>query len=396
VSVRWPLACFVAMGVFWGTWAALLPQVQAQVGASNSELGLALLCVGIGALPGMMLAGRLWRRLGWLLVPISAFGFAVAALSPIVVRSPLALAVALALVGMGSGALDVSMNSAVSDVEAVQDRRLMYGAHALFSLAVLVASLATGIARQFGAAPTEVLPLAAAVLAFAGAGSLLVARGSAVSESAHSLAPPATGTLKLLRALAAFALLCMLSFLIEDALQNWSALHLERDLGAEPALGGAAPAVFAGAMFLARSSGQWLGARFSDRSLLTVGALVAAAGLVATATASVPLVALAGIGVAGGGVALVAPALFARAGRTADPRGRGATIATLTTVGYLGFVIGPALVGLIAQAYGLPAALLGLALLAGVLSVGGYLVLGRPPVSMRFAEAEEFLQTSRG
>ena len=63
MTARWPLACFLALGLFWGTWAALLPEIKAQVGASDAEMGLALVVAGFGSLPAMILTGRIWRRL---------------------------------------------------------------------------------------------------------------------------------------------------------------------------------------------------------------------------------------------------------------------------------------------------------------------------------------------
>jgi MFS family permease len=101
--------------------------------------------------------------------------------------------------------------------------------------------------------------------------------------------------------------------------------------------------------------------------------------------ASQPL-ALCGLGAAGAGVALVAPALFARAGRLADERGRGAAIASLTTFGYLGFVIGPIVVGLLSQAAGLRIAIGALGLVAVALAVGGSLTLGLRPRGGSFVD----------
>ena len=396
-SARWPLACFMAMGVFWGTWAALLPVLRDQAGASDAELGLAMVGVGAGSLPAMVLAGRLWRRVQWWLVPATAAAFAVGTLALILPTSPLALGLVLLFVGASSGALDVSMNSAISDVETAENRRLMYGAHALFSLGVLIGSVGTGLLRQLGAAPGEVLSLVALIFAVVTLSTigpaqhvraLMAARGAEVPSGRNSLA--------LLRAIAAIALLCALSFLIEDAIQNWSALLLEREMGSSPALSGAGPGIFAGAMFIGRSAGQWLGARYTDRLLLTGGAVLATAGLLIAATAATAPVALVGLGLAGAGVALVAPALFARAGRMADPRSRGSAIATLTTFGYTGFVVGPVIVGLVAQDYGLRAAFGTLALLALALSLGGAVVLRPVRRMVSFGVGEEFLRTSRG
>ena len=76
MSARWPLACFAALGSFWGAWAALMPDLKAQVGATDAELGLALLFAGIGAIPAMLVAGRLWRHLGWWMLPICGLIFA--------------------------------------------------------------------------------------------------------------------------------------------------------------------------------------------------------------------------------------------------------------------------------------------------------------------------------
>ena len=392
-SSRWPLALFVAMGLFWGTWAALLPDVKVRVGADDAEFGLAMLGTGIGALPAMLVTGRLWRRLGWRLLPATALIFAAAALSPLLAGSPLTLAVAMVAIGASSGAMDVAMNSAVSDVEVTADRRLMYGAHALFSLAVLVGSVVTGVARDMGLGPPALLPAVALAMAAIGIGSLSI-RNTAAFAPAESATGSKSSAWGISRAIAVLAVLCAVGFLIEDAIQNWSALHLERGLGASPAIGGAAPGVFAGSMFVGRSAGQWLGVRFTDRALLVAGSGLCAVGMLIVALAPSALIALGGFAVSGAGIALVAPALFARAGRMAGPSGRGAAIASLTVFGYIGFLIGPVLMGIVSQQSGLPTSFLVLAALSAVLAAAGAFVLSGPR-SARYAQGEELLKTGR-
>ena len=171
------------MGLFWGTWAALLPDMKVQVRHDDGEFGLAMLGAGTGALPAMLVTGRLWRRLGWWLLPATALIFAGAALSPLLAGSPLTLALAMVSIGASSGALDVAMNSAVSDVEVTADRRLMYGAHALFSLAVLVGSVATGLARDMALGAPALLPAVALAMAAIGIGSLSIRRTAAFAPS---------------------------------------------------------------------------------------------------------------------------------------------------------------------------------------------------------------------
>jgi MFS family permease len=269
----------------------------------------------------------------------------------------------------------------------------MYGAHALFSLAVLAGSIVTGIARDAGFGSPAVLPVVAAAMAVLGLGSLTSARTPLVPS--HDTAPGHDEARRAAsRAILVLAVLCAVGFLIEDAIQNWSALHVERGLGASPALGGAAPGIFAGAMFVGRSAGQWLGARFNDRVLLGSGAAVAALGLVVVAAAPLPLVALVGFAVAGAGIALVAPALFARAGRMAGPSGRGAAIARLTVFGYVGFLVGPVLMGAVSQLSGLPAAFLVLAVLSVGLCAAGVVALSGSR-SARYPQGEELLRTGR-
>ena len=394
MKARWPLICFLALGGFWGAWAALVPEMKAQAGATDGELGIILLSAGVGAIPAMLLTGRLWRRFGWWMLPVGGLLFAATILPPIVATSPPTLAIAAALFGAGSGTLDVSMNAAVSDVEAQTGGRLMFGAHALFSLGVLVSAVATGLAREAGAEPVHVLGTVAVITALIAVGAIGAARTARRLASGEALgevaAPAAT-------AIVVLAVLCALAFLVEDAVQNWSALHMERNLGATPVLGGAAPGIFAGSMFLGRALGQRLGGRFSERRLLSGGALLAAVGTAILSASPVPAVALAGLALAGAGISMVAPALFARAGRLAGPGGRGAAIARVTAIGYTGFIIGPGLVGLLAQAIDLRTAIAALAMLALFVAMGGWLVMaGDNAADGTFDEGEELLKTGRG
>ena len=395
MSARWPYACFVALGLFWGALAALIPDIKAQVGATDGELGVALLFVGVGAIPAMLLTGRFWRRFGWWLLPVGALLFAASMLPPIFATAPLALAVVAALFGATSGVLDVSMNAAVSDVEAATGRRLMFGAHALFSLGVFVSAIATGVARELGAEPAHVLVTVAAVTALIGVGTVSSARAARATPADETGSEKIVGSAA--RSITLLAALCAAAFLVEDAIQNWSALHLERGLGASPALGGAAPGIYAGAMFIGRVLGQRIGDRLSERALLSGGAGMAAVGAAILTLASSPPIALVGLALAGAGISTVAPALFGAAGRLAGPRGRGAAIARVTSLGYSGFIFGPAVVGLIAQATDLRTALGTLALMALGVGILGWLVMGRDtrPRPSSFEDGEELMKIGR-
>ncbi|MDP8905563.1 MAG: MFS transporter [Chloroflexota bacterium] len=377
------LASFFVMGAFWGAWAALVPEIQLRTRATPPELGAALLWAGAAALPAMLLTGRLWAHFGGRLVPPSLLLFGLAAVGPALAPSVLALAVSLALVGAASGALDVAMNTQVSQIEVSSGGRLMFLAHALFSLAVLLASIGAGILRGLAVEPLPILATVALafllVAAFAttedrGAARTLGGEKPARMAPAGALPGGARGMLVLL------GLLCAGAFMIEDALISWSALHLERSLGAEPAIGGAGPGLFAGAMFVGRSLGQAVARRLGDREIVAGGAILAALGILLVAGAPASAIALAGLALAGLGISLVAPALFSRAGREAGERSRGAAIARLTVFGYIGFVVGPPVVGLIAGATELRFSFVALAALAATLALISRLSLRQQPV----------------
>ena len=350
-----PLAAFAAFGVFWGAWGVLLPAVKAQVGASVAELGAALLAIGLAALPAMLLTGRVVDRVGPRALPPALALFGVAIVLPGLTGSVWQLALALALVGATSGALDVVINVAASSVEASGGPRIMQIAHALFSAGFLVAAIVVGLAREAGADPLPVLGVAAAVMLAGGA----LNRG-------HPAAPtraPARRRLVFSRRLLLLGGLCAVAFVVESGIENWSALFLESELDASPAVSGLGPGLFAAAMVAGRSLGQGLQGRTADRTLLVGGALTAAGGLALAALAPGIPAALAGFLLGGAGISLAAPTLFGAAGRGAHEAERGSAVASVTTLAYLGFLTGPPLIGAVSGAFDLRA---GMAMLAGI------------------------------
>ncbi len=168
------------------------------------------------------------------------------------------------------------------------------------------------------------------------------------------------------------------SFLVEDAVQSWSALRLERGLGAPPWLSGLGPGLFAAAMTAGRLGTHLLGARFTEVRLVVGGGLLIAGGSVLLAFATVPWVALTGIGVVGAGASVLAPTLFSAVGRRSAPGRQGADLAAVSALGYVGFLAGPPLVGLVSGASSLPVALGLVGVFGLMLAIGGPLALREP------------------
>jgi hypothetical protein len=338
------LGGFAAFGAFWGSWGAALPAVQAHARVDDGQLGLALLCIGAGALLSMRLAGTAIDRCGAPALPAALGAFAAAAALPGLATSTLALSAALLVLGAASGAVDVAINAEGVRSEAATGRAVMSLAHGTFSACVVAGSLGTGAPRAAGAGAELVFALVGAVVAAVAVG-LLRAR-----PAGGSGARPRASLRHLPRALVVLGALCALAFFVENAWQSWGAVHLESDLDASPALGALAPALFAGAAAAARFGGHGLSGRVPEVTLLRAGAVAGAAGTLLGALAPAAAVALVGVVVAGGGISICAPILFSIAGRGADEALRGAAVSVVTTIAYLGFLVGPAAVGLLADA----------------------------------------------
>ena len=163
--------------------------------------------------------------------------------------------------------------------------------------------------------------------------------------------------------LVALGVLCAVAFVVEGGIESWSALFLETVHDASPALGSLGPALFAAAMVTGRTIGQRLEGRIGGRRLLVGGGLVAC-GLALTAVSPAAPLALLGLLLGGAGVSIAAPTALGAAGRGVSAERRGSSVATVTTIAYLGFIVGPPAFGAVSGALDLRAGAASLAALA--------------------------------
>ena len=371
------LLAFAGFGAFWGAWVAALPDIRAQVGVEDGRLGLALAAVALAALPAMPLAGRLMDRHGAdRLVPGSLLLFALAATLPGFATSLPWLVAALLVVGATTGALDVLLNTATAAWERQQGQRLMAAAHGSFSAGLLVASVGTGFARDAGAGPRTVLLTTAAVV-------VVIARTQPAYRRSAEPVAPAAHPRRIGAVLLILGVLTGLSFLVEDAVQSWSALHLERTFDAPPWVGGLGPGLFAAAMVAGRLGVHAWAQRARDAVVVGAGAVVLTAGLLLLARAPGAGTALAGMTLAGAGVSVLAPTLFSAVGARSAPGRQGADLGLVSAIGYGGFVAGPPLIGLLSSVTSLPTALALLAVLPVVIGLVGPVALRQPAAASR-------------
>ena len=374
--LRVAIAVFFAVdGFIFASWAVRIPAVKAAVGASPASLGVALLGASAGAIATMTLTGALCRRFGSARVATAACAWlSLALLLPAVARSALGLGLALVVFGIGYGGLNVAMNSLAVDVVAVLRRAVMPSFHAAWSFGGLAGSALGGLAAPH----LSPLPHFAAVCAL----GLLVTMTCGRVILTHPVeAPPpprsgqapgpggrggATGTgspagrAGVGRIVVILGVIALCSTYGEGAISDWGALHLRDDLGAAAGLAAAGYAAFALAEACGRLAGTWLLSRLGQTRLLVAGAVVTCAGMLAAALSPVLPLALAGFALTGLGVANAFPAAMGQVGALAGPNG----VATASTCGYAGFLLGPPVIGFLASALSLRIALTTVSLLA--------------------------------
>ncbi len=355
---RWAIsAIFFANGITTGTWAAQIPLVEERLGVSHSLLGVAFLTMALGALLAMPLTGILVGRLGSARMTRIAVPMLLVAL-PIAINAPSfeLLVPALLLLGMANGAIDVAMNAHGVTVERLYGYPIMSSLHGMWSLGGLAgAGLAAALLWMMPAL-AEVLATVLLLLALAAATlPFLLPWRIDAGRGQLAFAWPSRATLSL-------GALCFLSMMSEGAVLDWGALHLKDSLGVGASLAATGFAAFSFCMALGRFVGDRLRAASGATALVRWSALLAAIGLVAALVGPLPILAISGFGVVGLGLANLVPVFFGAAGRTPGVA-PGSAIAAVATVGYSGFLLGPPIIGFVADATSLALAL-GLIVLA--------------------------------
>ncbi|MEP5090809.1 MAG: MFS transporter [Paracoccaceae bacterium] len=352
---RRPAAAFVVVGMFWGSFAAFVPVIKANLGASDALFGTLLLGSAFGLVSAMWLAPRADKVLGARGMQICAVLFALVWLIPGQITVPLVFAGTMAIVGMSSGMLDVMMNARVSELEARHDRSLMNVNHAMFSAAYALAALLTGLAREAGLPPT---------LVFAGFGgvTVLLALFLYMEVDQVDAEEGPLGGYPLWPILLCGGIV-LVAFMSEATVEAWSALHVERTLSGGAAEGALAPAMLGLTMTIGRFSGQAVAERLREVHVVIGAACMSAAGAPIAAAAPTPIIAYIGFGTLGLGVSVIGPMGLALVGKLVAPQLRTEAISRVAVMGFSGFFLAPMLMGLLAESFGLRVAFGSVALL---------------------------------
>ena len=356
---------FLLSGIGMASWAPMVPFAKAQLGLDDAQLGLVLLCMGLGSTGAMPLAGYLSHRYGNRVV-MAISGLMVCVALPLLTVAPSSIVLGAALVGFGGslGVLDVAMNAHAVDVERLHGRPLMSGFHGLFSVGGLAGS--AGMTALLGAgAPLTACAVAVSILLVAIIATqwkkvIVPVRDVTIAQRSAFARPSATAVL--------LGFLCMVVFLAEGAMLDWSAVFLRsaRDFAMSGA--GMGYAAFSIAMAAGRLLGDRITTALGPVRIVRWGSLVAATGLVVATALPWGVTSLIGFVLVGLGASNIVPVLFSAAGRIPGTA-PGIAIATVTVLGYAGMLSGPAVIGFVARATSLPLALCGIAALLVVVAM---------------------------
>jgi len=348
---RAPMAALMAVGVFWGAIAALVPDIKLVAQASDQQLGLALLMSALGGMGATYLVPRVGARLGRGTLPVVALFLVAAFFLPLFARSVLALGVALFFIGASVAMLDIAANVRISALESRHKLHLMNANHAVFSFAFGGAALVTGLARKAGYTMDEILPALAGGCVFLVLGMMenAVTYGNAnidTQATAGRSRPPWPAII--LTGVILFA-----AFIGENSTEAWSALHLERTFGAAPGEGGYGPTVLGLVMGTVRLSGQVMAEKLGEARLILWSAVLGVVGTVVIGAALTQFGVLLGVAIVGVGMAVVVPSANSILGRLVREDQRAHAISRAWMFGMVGFFVGPSMMGLISEVFSL-------------------------------------------
>jgi predicted MFS family arabinose efflux permease len=344
---------FLANGFVVGSWAPKIPEFAARLQLDESELGLMIMCFGVGSLCAMPAVGAMISREGSRRLMLLVAAATVPCLM-LVTLAPSIWTAALALFLMGGmiGGMDVAMNANAVEVEKRQGRAIMSSCHGFWSLGgVAGAALGGVLIELYG------VQLHAVIACLLTAAALAIAWPRALADPPHRGVPGAEGSLAtaprpgLLAAGATVwltGIICLIVMTPEGAILDWGALYLRQELGADPALSGLAFGAFSAAMALMRFLGDLVRDRFGAVRTFRVSAILAMIGLTLAGLAQSPQMAILGFAIAGLGFANTVPIAFSAAGNLPGLP-QGLAISVVTFMGYSGILFAPSVIGFIAE-----------------------------------------------
>lgn len=364
---------FFANGMLLASWAARIPTIQQQLQLDPGPLGIALWGLAVGSLVAFSYVGWLIVHLGSrLTTTIAAIVCCCSLMLPALAPNLPLLWLSLMLLGMGNSVMDVSMNAQAASLEESYRRPIMSSFHGLWSIGALVGASGGSLMAWLYIMPLFHFLLVSGLLLLVVllASRWLLPTTAKPSEKTPVFARPT-------KALLGLGIIGFCSFMNEGAMADWSGVYLHRSLGTSAGLAALAFAVYSLAMTVARLLGDSITKRIGPVLHVRLGGLLAALGLGLALLFQQPILALVGFACVGAGLACMAPLVFSTASRTPN-LAPGLALAAVATMSYTGSLVGPPVIGQVAELISLPYAL-GLLALLGLVIVLLAPTLARAP-----------------
>jgi fucose permease len=343
---------FLAFGAVSGSWVPRLPALKDHLHLSDGQVGYSLLAFSLGAVIGAGAARTVLGRGARAWVRGGTIAICVALLGPALAGSFALLLISLLVLGMCAGFIDMLENAQAAELERVAGRPLLNGFHGFWSLGALAGAVFAGVAAYAGMGPLPQFAIAA-VLA-AGASAFFLRELPNTRSGAPRSATGATGRLWLTGFVVAVAAISFCSILVEGGAADWSPLYLKELGHANPGIAATGFAAFALAATLVRFRADRLTAHTSPTTVARLGGLIAAFGLALVIAVPALPGAITGFALVGLGTAVLVPLAFSAG---ANLGASGTALALVMAAGYAGSVAGPAMIGNVADRFGLRVAL---------------------------------------
>ena len=339
---------FFVAGLTFATWASRIPDIQNKLHLSEAGLGAVLFALPVGLMISLPISGWLVSRFGsrqlvitgGLLYPLTLILLATAG-------STLQLTFALFLFGLFANLINIAMNTQAVGVEKLYGRSIMASFHGLWSLAGFSGAVIGTFFVSAGLSPIIHFSIVCVVTGLLVLVSYKFTLPHDIGDSNSQPLFAKPDSRILLLGLIAFC--CMLC---EGAMADWSGVYFKKVVQAPASLTTIGYVAFTGTMALGRFLGDWLVTKLGVKRMLQMSGTIITAGLLIAVLFPYLITATTGFLLVGFGVSSVVPIVYGTAGKSATMPASTA-LAAVSTIGFLGFLIGPPIIGFIAQAINL-------------------------------------------
>ncbi|PJJ60494.1 MFS transporter [Hymenobacter chitinivorans] len=336
---------FFLQGLCFASWASRIPSIQQKMSLSEAELGLVLITLPVGLMLSLPLSGWLVATQGSRrMALVGAVLYSSTLVSIGWAQNLYQLVGCLFLYGVTSNLMNISVNTQAVGVEALYQRPIMAAFHGLWSLAGFTGAAIGNFMNARGIEPLGHFALiwGGILVGLLACWPYTLRHDRAAAANQPIFARPD-------QALLGLGLIAFCSMICEGAMFDWSGIYFRKVVLAEKAWVGVGYTAFMSTMAGGRFVADWFAHRYGVRAVLQASGLLTAAGLLLAVLLPALPTAIAGFLLVGFGVSSVVPLVYSAAGK-ASTMSPGVALAAVSTVGFLGFLIGPPLIGLVAGA----------------------------------------------